>query len=304
MVRCNESALNNSYQNLEIICVDDGSTDHSLEILRSYEAKDSRIIVIAKENGGVSSARNASLDQVTGEYVNFVDPDDYIHPQYFELLYCAHALTGAEVVVGGFELFTDNQVTNYPRYMLVPEEIRCLHYSDFKNYNEIHNYSWCKLFSREIIGNTRFHDEFSYAEDTVFLLELWGKHPLIQFALFDFPVYYYYQGRPDSLVNSGRERGVLPYISFLARQSSIIVKEGVYRDPQLNAVCIIAITSNSFIKSRNSKTAWHHSAWQNQANSVFQDGIQEAQVFLDPVHSLLKSRSISSPVSKSRYEKI
>ena len=95
--RCVDSVLNNTYQNLEVICVDDGSTDHSMEILRRYEAADPRIVVIAKENGGVSSARNAGLDRMTGEYVTFIDSDDFVHPQYVELLYRAVQDTGTSI---------------------------------------------------------------------------------------------------------------------------------------------------------------------------------------------------------------
>ena len=84
--RCLDSVLNNTYRNLEIICVDDGSTDSSLEILRRWEEKDPRIVVITKENGGVSSARNAGLDRMAGDYVSFVVSDEFVHPQYFEAL--------------------------------------------------------------------------------------------------------------------------------------------------------------------------------------------------------------------------
>ena len=97
--RCLDSILINTYRNLEVICVDDGSKDSSLAILREYAARDSRIIVIAKENGGVSSARNAGLDRMTGECVSFIDPDDLVHPQYFELLLSALEAASAELSI-------------------------------------------------------------------------------------------------------------------------------------------------------------------------------------------------------------
>ena len=78
--RCLDSVIQNTYRNLEIICVDDGSTDGSPEILRDYAQRDARITVITKENGGVSSARNAGLDRATGEFVAFIDSDDFVHP--------------------------------------------------------------------------------------------------------------------------------------------------------------------------------------------------------------------------------
>ena len=77
--------LYNTYTNLEIICVNDGSTDNSKKILESYSKRDKRVVVINKKNAGVSSARNAGIKIATGEYIAFVDSDDWIHEKYFEL---------------------------------------------------------------------------------------------------------------------------------------------------------------------------------------------------------------------------
>lgn len=82
--RCLKSILYNTYTNLEIICVNDGSTDNSKKILESYSKRDKRVVVINKKNAGVSSARNAGIKIATGEYIAFVDSDDWIHEKYFE----------------------------------------------------------------------------------------------------------------------------------------------------------------------------------------------------------------------------
>lgn len=84
---CVDSVINNTLKDIEIICVDDGSTDRSSEILAQYEKADSRIVVIRKENGGLSSARNAGVAAATGEYIVFLDSDDYIEPKALEYLY-------------------------------------------------------------------------------------------------------------------------------------------------------------------------------------------------------------------------
>ena len=83
------SVMSQTYGNLEIICVDDGSKDESLSMLNSFVAKDSRIKVISKENGGSSSARNAGLKVATGKYIGFIDADDYIEPDMYENLVTA-----------------------------------------------------------------------------------------------------------------------------------------------------------------------------------------------------------------------
>lgn len=84
--RCLDSVINQTYKNLEIILIDDGSTDKSGNICDEYAAKDKRIIVIHKENGGLSDARNKGLDICTGDYISFIDSDDWINLNYFDVL--------------------------------------------------------------------------------------------------------------------------------------------------------------------------------------------------------------------------
>lgn len=87
--RCVDSIINQTYKNLEIILVDDGSPDRCGEICDEYASKDSRIVVIHKENGGLSDARNAGIEKAQGEYLSFVDSDDWIEPNMIEVLYKA-----------------------------------------------------------------------------------------------------------------------------------------------------------------------------------------------------------------------
>ncbi len=86
---CLDSILNQTYPNIEVIVIDDGSPDRSGEIAENYKQKDRRIKVIHQENGGLSVARNSGLDNATGEFVCFIDSDDWIEPDYLELLYSA-----------------------------------------------------------------------------------------------------------------------------------------------------------------------------------------------------------------------
>ena len=87
--RCINSIIQQTFTNLEIILVDDGSPDRSGEICDEWKMKDKRIRVIHKENGGLSDARNKGLDVATGDYVAFIDSDDWIDPDMFQLLYDA-----------------------------------------------------------------------------------------------------------------------------------------------------------------------------------------------------------------------
>ena len=85
--RCLDSIVGQTYRDLEILLIDDGSTDSSGEICRQYAEADDRITVLVKENGGQASARNLGLDRMQGEYVLFVDSDDYVSPDFVEELY-------------------------------------------------------------------------------------------------------------------------------------------------------------------------------------------------------------------------
>lgn len=99
---CLESVVNQSYRNLQIILVDDGSTDCSAEICRKYKEKDERIILIQKENGGLSDARNAGMSVATGEFVFFLDSDDYLENNAIELLEMYQRKNNYDIVVGNY----------------------------------------------------------------------------------------------------------------------------------------------------------------------------------------------------------
>lgn len=98
--RCLDSIVNQTYTNLEIILVDDGSPDGCPQICDEYAAKDKRIVVIHKENGGLSDARNAGLDICKGEYVSFVDSDDWVHKKYIEELIKIAIKKNADITIG------------------------------------------------------------------------------------------------------------------------------------------------------------------------------------------------------------
>ena len=107
--KCLDSIVNQTYKNLEIILVDDGSPDNSGKICDEYAQKDSRIKVIHKENGGLSSARNAGLDIATGEYIAFADSDDSVHLDFVEKLYRAIKEENADIACCSVEDFIEDK---------------------------------------------------------------------------------------------------------------------------------------------------------------------------------------------------
>ena len=116
---CLDSLLNQTLRDIEIICVDDKSPDNVLEILHQYAKRDSRIRVIElPENAGVSVARNTGIDAATGEYISFVDPDDYVDLDYFEKLYKKAIKTGADICVSNIkEYMYDGKIRKHNSYV-------------------------------------------------------------------------------------------------------------------------------------------------------------------------------------------
>lgn len=111
--KCIETILNQTYDNIEILLVDDGSTDHSGEICDEFEKKDKRIKVIHKTNGGLSDARNTGLKHAKGKYISFIDSDDYVSEKYVEELYTLLKTNNAQIAVCNFQrVKEDGQVVS------------------------------------------------------------------------------------------------------------------------------------------------------------------------------------------------
>ena len=107
LTECVESICNQTYNDLEIILIDDGSTDLSGKICDEFAKKDERVVVIHKSNGGLSSARNAGIDVAKGEYIGFVDSDDYVAPQMYRELYESICENNADVSICGYMTVTE-----------------------------------------------------------------------------------------------------------------------------------------------------------------------------------------------------
>lgn len=173
LARCVYSITAQTYQNLEILLVDDGSTDGSGSLCERLSQKDHRIRVFHKENGGSSSARNLALGEAKGKYVGFVDSDDYIDPGFYETLYRAVQEYGVTVSqIGRDEI--DEQGRRLPDICRPPREPMLWESRDFLRELILHrgDCSFCtKLFSRELFGDDRF-PENKLNEDFYLLVQM------------------------------------------------------------------------------------------------------------------------------------
>ncbi|MCM1101302.1 MAG: glycosyltransferase [Clostridium sp.] len=171
--RCVESVRAQTYENLEILLVDDGSTDGTGELCDRLAAEDERIRVYHKENGGSSSARNLGLEKASGEYIGFVDSDDYIDKRMYRLLYDAIRKYSVRVAqIGRDEI--DEQGNRLPEICVPPKEAERIGSREFLRELLMHrgDCSFCtKLFAREVLGTRRFPTG-ALNEDFHFLVRL------------------------------------------------------------------------------------------------------------------------------------
>ena len=122
--KCIESILAQSYSDFELILVDDGSPDECPEICDEYAAKDQRIIVIHQKNSGVSAARNVGLKKAKGQYIGFVDPDDFIAQDMYEKMVQAVEQSAAELVICGYDYYDEEYCVDEKRkYRIASDEV-------------------------------------------------------------------------------------------------------------------------------------------------------------------------------------
>ena len=204
LVRCIETLLGQTYGNIELLLVDDGSKDGSLAICREYAEKDNRITVIHKENGGVSSARNAGIEMAKGVYILFVDSDDYVEPDYVSAM-----VTAAKESLGYGHIWCCFQtVTGYQYENAVPNMKSDAHYLTFDRAQimQLHQIwldtaPWNKLYRRSILlkHNIRFPADLSLGEDWLFNLVYLDAVSSTRILVVTRPLYNYVRIGKESL---------------------------------------------------------------------------------------------------------
>lgn len=196
---CLDSVLAQTYTSWEAICVDDGSTDGSGAILDEYAARDSRLRVIHKENGGVASARNLGIDKSTGEWLWFVDADDAIHPKALELIDKVEADNRDISQIAIHDVTsTKSNLEDFLRSSLTESYYVCnKDCIDDATYTRVRRAGWGILHKREAVGETRF-GSYKIGEDILFNFSIFWK---TRKAIVINAALYYYRHRENSAVN-------------------------------------------------------------------------------------------------------
>lgn len=198
--RCVESILNQTYFNLEIILVNDGSPDQCGEIAEHYAKADHRIQVVHKENGGLSDARNAGMQCVTGEYTLFLDSDDWLEHNMVEEMVDKSLLYMADIVqVAFYYAFDDHLLLDNRHYSITGDAIildnKLLMYELVIN-ERVKNFAWGKLYRTKLVKDIPFKKGVLF-EDVFWAHQV--MHRVHTYVILHQPMYYYYQ-RTDSIV--------------------------------------------------------------------------------------------------------
>lgn len=229
LAQCLDSVINQTYKNIEIICVDDGSTDNSLAILNEYANKDSRIKVINKDNGGLASARNEGLKHITGELCYFLDSDDYILPDLFNYAIKIFNNFDIDYFCFGSEAFVDDKHSSN----IIQNKIALIDYIkvkrdglfdvDFDVVKNTNIHVWNKIFKTSIIrkNNIYFIDGLLY-EDIYFM---WLYAFVSKKAYFEQKTFHKYRIRENSIMEqTTKEKSLTSGIDHLFNWYELLKK--------------------------------------------------------------------------------
>ena len=205
---CVDSLVAQTYKNIELIFVDDGSTDESSKIIDEYAARDNRIKVIHKTNGGQASARNVGLDNATGDYYMFVDSDDFVTEDYVsfmikalcdndaDMVFCNFSSSYADDVVPSSRLAQHTQRRSFDK----GEYLHC-----FYQFTGAYTYVWNKIYKKKVFDNLRYKERIK-CEDAELMLYIIDNCDSIYFIP---DVLYYYRRRCSGTIISTKKEELL-----------------------------------------------------------------------------------------------
>lgn len=195
-----DSLLKQTYKNIEIILVDDGSPDRCGEICDEYATTDNRVIVIHKKNGGLSDARNAGIEIACGQYISFIDSDDYVAPHYCEILYKHLKENSADISICSFQSFYEGEdcqekISDDVEVMDSNLALKSL-YNNVEGYGQSMHVAWGKLYKKELFNIIKY-PVGKINEDEFVIHHLYG---MANKVVLNKSILYYYLQRDNSIM--------------------------------------------------------------------------------------------------------
>lgn len=261
---CLESVLGNTYRDLEVICVNDGSPDGSLAILKSFATRDTRVRIISQANAGVATARNTGIDAATGEWLAFIDADDAVHYRYFERLLEAWEQDGcrADAVVCHSLWHEEGELPDFREEWQANNVAFPVPWTQIRTNMLAWAFMCGKIYRREFIGNRRLSPEMVYAEDTYFNLSvLCSKEDLRLVASAE--ARYYYRIHVQSAVAILSFGNLLPSLITLLNDCR-------YWPARSGRIVSVEVVTRSLFGNMNDK---RNIAWKIPARSVYKKSL-------------------------------
>lgn len=244
--RCIGSAVEQTYGDLEIILVNDGSTDTSANICRSFADKDPRIVLIDQKNTGVSAARNKALDIATGDLITFIDSDDHVYEDYVEYMVRLFEQYGSDITCTG--QIRDQKAEDEPE--LIEGTEACL--KRYLTTNDIFPAVWGKLYKKEVFDGIRFPVGKRY-EDNYILFRLLDRCSSVTIGQI---LKYCYNNNPESFVNQKFTQSQIDLVDAMTEQREFIAKKYPALTQYANAMlvyganrCLMRMADSGIYKS-------------------------------------------------------
>ena len=250
--QCIGSILNSSYQALEVICVNDGSTDGSDIILNELAKKDARLKVVHTQNGGVSRARNIGLSVAQGEFVSFVDSDDWIEPEYYSVLLGEYS-PDRQLLICDYFFNKENEQSKREFEIGGGEFSRQQALAMLYSQDYFKGFLWNKIFLNSLIkrNNLQFDESIGYCEDLLFVT----KYMLsCETVYYDLTPFYHFRIRSGSATQSANHRntwsGVKAYQSIVALLEQNHVQEATIETAKSRIASLAVKTVSDMAASR------------------------------------------------------
>ncbi len=217
--RCIQSIIDQTYLDFELLLVDDGSSDASVDICRHFEEIDSRVKVITQKNSGVSSARNTGLDNAKGTYIGFIDSDDYIEKDFYEILYTNLINEKADMsIIGAYDVYANKKPKKKEQKYMVLDQEKATALILEGNLVSVH--PWSKLCKREIFEGLRY-PVGKIHEDSYIIIELLLR---CQKIVVDTTQKYHYYHRVGSITSTTFAEKDLSFIDAWEKNYILIIE--------------------------------------------------------------------------------
>ena len=291
---CVGSIRQQTYTNFELMLVDDGSTDGSGELCDKLAAEDTRIRVIHKPNGGVSSARNAGIDAATGGYITFCDSDDYLEPDYLEaLIQAAESNPDCGHIWCCFQTVTGYQKENAAPNYTSAKSLLCYTLQDYMSLHEmwLDAEPWNKLYRTDIVqtAKVRFPEDLSLGEDWLFNLAYIDASANEKIVVVTKPLYNYMRGNDESLDSKYRKDLLDIYrrlndtcLSYLRKWKLPTEQiEKFYNSRFYLSEKVLRNTMRAPDKTKREKMKWNSTLMQSDE---FKASLQTRKCFIHPLY--------------------